>query len=44
MGVAEAFCSRTREDFMIWVAGAMAVVGFAWLKVRRKRKMSDAAQ
>ena len=29
---------------MIWVvAVAMAVVGFAWVKVRRKRKMSAGA-
>jgi hypothetical protein len=30
---------------MIWiVAAAMAVVGLAWVKVRRKRKTSGAAQ
>ena len=30
---------------MIWiVAAAMAVVGFAWVVVRRKRKASNAAQ
>jgi hypothetical protein len=23
---------------MLWVAAAMAVVGFAWVSVRRKRK------